>query len=410
MRNAGVKKDFLLNFLPSYMVGKKITYKAVLKDYTHTDGTKAIYMRFYHGDYGIKYVSLALNVDPKNWNAKTGRCREGEQFHKDYNLIIESKLSEINQVMVAYRLLAEELTLPVLLKEIEEGSSRVDYIKFYTEQIEIEKEAFEESTYKQQLSTLRKIQKYSPTLPFNTITEDWLKMFKGYLRTQLKNSDATISGTVKNFKKYLGLARKKGIKAPLHPKDIKRKSFTSSRTFLEEDEICRLEDYLDSGFIKKTHEEVVVHFLFCVYTGVRLGDFRRITPANIVNNVLIIYNQKGKKNQRIRLNKSARRMVSNNAFFERSLSEQKVNEALKVIADIVGIRKNVTFHVSRHTFATQFLMQGGKINNLQNLLGHSDIKITMTYLHIVDDIMDDDIMALDNITSKRKTKMRIIRN
>lgn len=410
MKRLSSLKEFLPNFLPTYMIGKKITYKPVLKDYTHTDGTKSVYIRFYHADYGIKYVPLDLQTLPKNWNTKQGRFKEGETFHKDYNLIIEAKLSDINQVMVAYRLSQDHLTLPVLLKEIENGSSRVDYIKFYEEQIEIEKEAFEESTYKQQLSTLRKIKRYSPTLPFNTITEDWLKRFKGYLRKELKNSDSTISGTVKNFKKYLGLAYSKGIKAPLRPTDIKRKSFTTNRTFLEEDEIRKLLEYLNSGFIKATHEKVLVYFLFCVYTGVRLGDFKKLTPNNFVNGNMVLYNTKGKKSQIIRLNDSAKRLLNNGLFFERNITDQKINTNLKAIAQIVGIRKNITFHVSRHTFATQFLMQGGKINNLQHLLGHSEIKTTMVYLHIVDDIMNDDIMALDKISQKTETKLRVIRN
>ncbi|OPY78091.1 MAG: Tyrosine recombinase XerC [Syntrophorhabdus sp. PtaU1.Bin153] len=49
------------------------------------------------------------------------------------------------------------------------------------------------------------------------------------------------------------------------------------------------------------------------------------------------------------------------------------------------------FHDLRHTFATHFLLRGGKIENLQHILGHSDIKQTMKYAHIVDEYKKRDM-------------------
>ncbi|OPY72524.1 MAG: Tyrosine recombinase XerC [Syntrophorhabdus sp. PtaU1.Bin050] len=49
------------------------------------------------------------------------------------------------------------------------------------------------------------------------------------------------------------------------------------------------------------------------------------------------------------------------------------------------------FHDLRHTFATHFLLRGGKIENLQHILGHSDIQQTMKYAHIVDEYKRNDM-------------------
>ena len=46
-----------------------------------------------------------------------------------------------------------------------------------------------------------------------------------------------------------------------------------------------------------------------------------------------------------------------------------------------GLR-DITFHSLRHTFASHFVMGGGRIQELQPLLGHSDIKTTMIYAHL----------------------------
>ncbi|WP_351089957.1 tyrosine-type recombinase/integrase, partial [Shewanella sp. S1-49-MNA-CIBAN-0167] len=48
-------------------------------------------------------------------------------------------------------------------------------------------------------------------------------------------------------------------------------------------------------------------------------------------------------------------------------------------------------HILRHTFASHFMMNGGNILVLKQVLGHSDIKDTMRYAHFAPDHLDDAI-------------------
>ena len=61
------------------------------------------------------------------------------------------------------------------------------------------------------------------------------------------------------------------------------------------------------------------------------------------------------------------------------ITNQRTNTALKVIAELCGLNKRLTFHCSRHTFATISLELGMDLKTVSALLGHSSIKSTEVY-------------------------------
>lgn len=61
-----------------------------------------------------------------------------------------------------------------------------------------------------------------------------------------------------------------------------------------------------------------------------------------------------------------------------------------------GIRKHVTFHVSRHTFATMTLTLGADIYTTSKLLGHRELRTTQIYARIVDSKKEEAVSLLDS--------------
>jgi site-specific recombinase XerD len=84
---------------------------------------------------------------------------------------------------------------------------------------------------------------------------------------------------------------------------------------------------------------------------------------------------------------------SRNAYF---------NKVIKSIATRAGLKKNVSFHLSRHTFATNMLSSGAPIEVVSKLLGHEDIKTTQIYARIVDETKDQAMRNFEGLIKRRK--------
>ena len=75
--------------------------------------------------------------------------------------------------------------------------------------------------------------------------------------------------------------------------------------------------------------------------------------------------------------------------------DDKLNSYLKEIADVCGIKKNLTFHIARHTFATTVTLSNGMpIETVSKLLGHSRISTTQIYAKVIERKVSDDMQKL----------------
>jgi site-specific recombinase XerD len=74
-----------------------------------------------------------------------------------------------------------------------------------------------------------------------------------------------------------------------------------------------------------------------------------------------------------------------------------MNSYLKEIADVCGIKKDLTFHIAQHTSATTVTLTNGvPIESVSKMLGHKNIRTTQHYAKILDKKVSEDMMVLRN--------------
>ena len=98
------------------------------------------------------------------------------------------------------------------------------------------------------------------------------------------------------------------------------------------------------------------------------------------------------------------RAVHNGTVFPK-LSNQKLNSYLKEVADICGIKKVLTFHMARHTFATTVTLSNGvPIETVSKVLGHSNLSTTMIYARVLKNKISEDMNTLKATLQEKESK------
>ena len=149
-------------------------------------------------------------------------------------------------------------------------------------------------------------------------------------------------------------------------------------------------------------------FIFSCYTGISYADIIALTKTNLMigedkNLWIITKRQKTGSPVKVPLLEKAEKIL--NKYEDHPVTEvtqsllpvisnEKVNLYLKEIADAAQIKKNLTFHMARHTFATTITLSNGvPIETVSKLLGHNKIATTQIYARVIDSKISTDMKA-----------------
>ncbi|WP_022821702.1 tyrosine-type recombinase/integrase [Hymenobacter norwichensis] len=343
-----------------------------------------------------------------------------EQHAADNNLLIGQARGRANDIFVRYRLLPDlVLTADEFLRQYQSGVSSSDFLRYMEARIaeRYKRGQISLNTYKGHTSTLRKVQEFAATLPFNkrnsvatlpfnTFTHKFAGDFDSWLKKVHKSCTNTCSGRHRNVKAYLELARRDKITFEDPYEYFVNSTVQSKWKALGEAELTALETYYVSTEVGSTHRRMLQKFLFSCNCGLRLGDLKRMGEAKVNGQLVELKVQKtfryDEKETLLPITKKAlgylqdsRTENGTDGFY--LYTDQYTNRALQKIAHWLGIKTKVHHHIGRETFATNFIRRGGKVEVLQKLMGHKKLSMTMKYVHVDEAMKQAEIDRLDSL-------------
>ncbi len=171
------------------------------------------------------------------------------------------------------------------------------------------------------------------------------------------------------------------------------------------DEQERLLDQFNLRYITSQRNQTMIQLL--LNTGLRLAELTNLkwNDIDLMTGQLKVVEGKGLKDRILWLNEETLSMLgkwkqrqfkewgkSHLVFTTRTLRPldgKAVRSMIKTYSDKAGIKKHITTHSLRHTFASDLLRDTKNIRIVQKALGHADISSTQIYTHIVDEELEE---------------------
>lgn len=247
----------------------------------------------------------------------------------------------------------------------------------------------------------RHLEKYGgENVPFMQVTPRWLNGFKEYL------GGVVSSNTAYNYFAIIKTAVRQAVRERYlmhNPCEEVERIEKEERliVYLTPEELSRL-------MVKPCdHDDVKRAFLFACYTGLRISDMKRLRWQDVRDMRLAIKQKKTKNPVYLELHAEAIKLLGEHGEPEECVfalpSLPVILKYLKRWVERAEIPKHVTTHIARHTFATMLLTAGVDLYTVSKLLGHSSIRNTTIYAHVVDSKMRTAINLLPSISEVQTT-------
>jgi len=165
-------------------------------------------------------------------------------------------------------------------------------------------------------------------------------------------------------------------------------------------------------FLMSRNERDYLLFVLGINSGLRISDLLKLTVEDVKNGTITIREQKTSKAKQFALSDTCTKAIKHwlktsgltaGTLFpsekdrSKPITKQSAWRILNVAADYCGITENIGTHSLRKTFGWHSYRNGAEIGYLQSCFNHSSQAITMIYLGITEDELNEKVYLRSNL-------------
>ena len=359
--------------------------------------------------------SCKITIDPKVWDTKSGRAIGRSAAAIEANRMLDNMRVSINkhyrEIMdrdnyvtaekVKNAFLGLEHRCRTLLQVFKQHNE--DYEKMYEAGMKAKATLLKYQCVYRHLEEFIYQRYHVRDIALKELTPAFISDFDIFLRTEKNCCTNTVWLYLCPLRTMVSIAISNEwlSRDPFRDYEIKKEQTT--RYFLTKDEIRQLMD----GKLKNAKQELYRDlFVFCIFTGLSFSDMRNLSEENIRTYFdehlwISINRQKTGVQSNIRLLDIPKKILEK----YRGLREDgKIFSVphymtclygIRAVAKRCGITKHLTWHMSRHTMATEICLTNGvPIETVSSILGHKNITTTQIYAKITKEKLNQDMENL----------------
>jgi site-specific recombinase XerD len=387
------------------------------KTATYEKGNMPVYMRITVNSARTE-MSINRTFDPGRWNAKAGRATGTKEDARVLNAYLETMLLQVHETHRELTAAKEEITAEKIKNKLlgkcdDKPTLLLDVFDEHNKKMAklIEREEYAKGTLTHFETTYRHTKAFLQwkyrvkDIAVDKVDYSFISDFEYYLKAEVCAHNTAMK-YLGDFKKIILLCVKRGWlpKDPFLGYKMSRREV--QKDFLMEQELAAI---AQKEFLTERLTLVRDIFLFSCYTGLAYADVKKLKRSEIRMGIdgkewLFIRRQKSESPSAVPLLPIALSIIAKYKEHPRCihsdhvlpiLTNQKMNEYLKEIADLCQVDKILTYHVARHTFATTVTLNNNvPIESVSKMLGHKSLKQTQHYAKILNKKVSEDMDAL----------------
>ena len=387
-------------------------------NYVNKEGNTSVMLRIYLNNERLSLGSTGISVKSAQWDKEKERIKGRTTEALNTNLQLDNIASGLQSIFRRIEM-SDVVSLERIKSEFLGKKEEINTLMQLFEKhngdvakqvgVSVGKATLQKyNVCKRHFSEFLEEQYKRSDLKLTELTYVVIREFDLYLRTEVGQNPNTATKTMKTFKTITLLGQKMGVL--LHDPFMNHRFHIEpvNRGFLTDEEILLIANK-DLGISRL--ELVRDIFIFSCFTGLAYIDVSNLTPDHIVTlgdkQWIMTQRQKTSVETNVLLLDIPKAIIAkyggktyrNGKLFP-MLTNQKTNSYLKEIAYICGIKKNLTFHLARHTFATMSLSKGVPMESVSKMLGHTNIRTTQIYARITNKKIEHDMEELANKLDK----------